>query len=233
MGLPVRLLLHAPRRTRGAPAARAAFARIASLDQMMSDYRPDSELRRLEGRPGERVRRQPGAARRAADRARRRAHDRRRVRSDRRSARRAVARGARDAAAPGRRRRRRARALVGWRQIEIDRADRPFDSPRPGCGSISAASPRATSCRKRLRTLRDARRYGRASSKPAATSSSATLRRAGRAGRLPRLAPIPCSRNAPARSRTPRSRRPDLPRSSSRSTASATRTSSIHAPGSG
>ena len=49
MGLPVRILLHASDERRAESAVRAAFARIAALDQMMSDYRPDSELRRLEG----------------------------------------------------------------------------------------------------------------------------------------------------------------------------------------
>jgi thiamine biosynthesis lipoprotein len=48
MGLPVRLVLHAPDRPSAEAAARAAFARISQLDRMMSDYRPDSELRRLE-----------------------------------------------------------------------------------------------------------------------------------------------------------------------------------------
>jgi thiamine biosynthesis lipoprotein len=48
MGMPVRILLHASDDRRAESAARAAFARIAALDQMMSDYRPDSELRRLE-----------------------------------------------------------------------------------------------------------------------------------------------------------------------------------------
>jgi len=47
MGLPVRILLHAPDERRAESAARAAFARIAKLDAMMSDYKPDSELRRL------------------------------------------------------------------------------------------------------------------------------------------------------------------------------------------
>lgn len=48
MGLPVRILLHAPDERRAETAARAAFDRIAALDDVMSDYRPDSELRRLE-----------------------------------------------------------------------------------------------------------------------------------------------------------------------------------------
>ena len=55
MGMPVRLVLHAPDEQSAIDAARAAFARIQSLDEMMSDYRPDSELRRLERKPGERV----------------------------------------------------------------------------------------------------------------------------------------------------------------------------------
>jgi thiamine biosynthesis lipoprotein len=53
--MPVRLLLHAPDERSALEAARAAFGRIKSLEEMMSDYRPDSELRRLEGRSGERV----------------------------------------------------------------------------------------------------------------------------------------------------------------------------------
>lgn len=48
MGLPVRILLHASDERRAQAAASAAFARIAALDAMMSDYRPESELRRLE-----------------------------------------------------------------------------------------------------------------------------------------------------------------------------------------
>lgn len=52
MGLPVRIVLYAGDARSGDMAARAAFDRIAALDQMMSDYRPDSELRRLEGHPG-------------------------------------------------------------------------------------------------------------------------------------------------------------------------------------
>jgi thiamine biosynthesis lipoprotein len=49
----VHVVLHAPGSEAARRAATAAFARIAILDQMMSDYRPDSELRRLEGRTGE------------------------------------------------------------------------------------------------------------------------------------------------------------------------------------
>ena len=55
MGMPVRLVLHASDERSALNAARAAFARIQSLDEMMSDYRPGSELRRLERKPGERV----------------------------------------------------------------------------------------------------------------------------------------------------------------------------------
>ena len=59
MGLPVRLVLHARDRQTAEPAARAACARIASLDQMMSDYRPDSEQRRLDSHAGTFVRVSP------------------------------------------------------------------------------------------------------------------------------------------------------------------------------
>lgn len=53
MGLPVRMILHAADEDRARTAAAAAFARIAALDRIMSDYRPDSELRALEANPGE------------------------------------------------------------------------------------------------------------------------------------------------------------------------------------
>ena len=46
MGLPVRIVVHAEEQ-RARDSARAAFDRIAALDRMMSDYRPDSELRRI------------------------------------------------------------------------------------------------------------------------------------------------------------------------------------------
>jgi FAD:protein FMN transferase len=49
MGVPVRIRLHAADVPAAENAARAAFARIATLDRMMSDYRADSELKRLEG----------------------------------------------------------------------------------------------------------------------------------------------------------------------------------------
>ena len=52
MGLPVRLVLHADEAT-ARRAATAAFTRIASLDRMMSDYRPDSELSELNMHAGE------------------------------------------------------------------------------------------------------------------------------------------------------------------------------------
>jgi thiamine biosynthesis lipoprotein len=51
MGMPVRLVLHAAGPETARPAAAAAFDRIAALDRMMSDYRDDSETRRLGERP--------------------------------------------------------------------------------------------------------------------------------------------------------------------------------------
>ncbi len=59
MGLPVRTVVYAADRPEAEAAARAAFARIAALDRMMSDYRLDSELRRLERHSGEYVRVSP------------------------------------------------------------------------------------------------------------------------------------------------------------------------------
>ena len=52
MGLPVRLVVHGDEAT-ARRAATAAFTRIASLDRLMSDYRPDSELSELNLRAGE------------------------------------------------------------------------------------------------------------------------------------------------------------------------------------
>jgi thiamine biosynthesis lipoprotein len=53
MGVPVRISMHAPSDSVAREAARAAFARIAELDQKMSDYRPLSEVRLLSEKPGE------------------------------------------------------------------------------------------------------------------------------------------------------------------------------------
>jgi FAD:protein FMN transferase len=47
MGVAVRIRFYPERRTRATDVAAAAFARIAALDRMMSDYRPDSDLRTL------------------------------------------------------------------------------------------------------------------------------------------------------------------------------------------
>jgi FAD:protein FMN transferase len=52
MGVPVRIVLHAGPEAGAREAAAAAFARIAALDRMMSDYRDDSELRALERAAG-------------------------------------------------------------------------------------------------------------------------------------------------------------------------------------
>ena len=52
MGVPVRMILHAPSDVVAGNAARAAFARIAELDDKMSDYRPHSEVRMLSEQPG-------------------------------------------------------------------------------------------------------------------------------------------------------------------------------------
>lgn len=49
MGVPVRLVFYTGSDGAAAAAATAAFARIAQLDSRLSDYRADSELRRLDG----------------------------------------------------------------------------------------------------------------------------------------------------------------------------------------
>jgi len=53
MGVPVRMVLHSSSDLVASKAARAAFARIAELDDKMSDYRPQSEVRMLSQRPGD------------------------------------------------------------------------------------------------------------------------------------------------------------------------------------
>jgi len=52
MGMPVRIRMFAPSPDDARRAATAAFARIAVLDRMMSDYRSDSELRQLSAAHG-------------------------------------------------------------------------------------------------------------------------------------------------------------------------------------
>src|SRR5579884_731169 len=47
MGTRFKIILYAPDRAAADAAAREAFARVATLDAIMSDYRPDSELMRL------------------------------------------------------------------------------------------------------------------------------------------------------------------------------------------
>jgi FAD:protein FMN transferase len=47
MGVETRIVLYAGAEERAAEAARAAFARVAVLDSLLSDYRADSELNRL------------------------------------------------------------------------------------------------------------------------------------------------------------------------------------------
>ena len=55
MGVETRIVLFASD-ANAAHAARAAFARIAALEDIMSDWRPTSEVRRLDQRPGQWVR---------------------------------------------------------------------------------------------------------------------------------------------------------------------------------
>src|SRR5207253_9597553 len=55
MGVAGRIELYAPDDAAARQAARAAYARIAELEDIMSDYRPESEVRRLAERPGSAV----------------------------------------------------------------------------------------------------------------------------------------------------------------------------------
>jgi FAD:protein FMN transferase len=56
LGVTIRIVLYAPDDAVARAAARAAYARIAELENIMSDYRPQSEVRRLAERPGTPVR---------------------------------------------------------------------------------------------------------------------------------------------------------------------------------
>ncbi len=56
MGVAVRIVLYAPDDATARRAARAAYGRMAELEDVMSDYRPESEVRRLAARAGEAVR---------------------------------------------------------------------------------------------------------------------------------------------------------------------------------
>ena len=53
MGMEVRLVLYAPDRESSVQAAEAAFAEVAILDSLLSSYRSDSELMRVNRRAGE------------------------------------------------------------------------------------------------------------------------------------------------------------------------------------
>ena len=53
MGMEVRIVMHSRDEALARSAARRAFDRIEALENIMSDYRPESELRRLERRAGE------------------------------------------------------------------------------------------------------------------------------------------------------------------------------------
>ena len=59
MGMPVRVVLFAPSDSAARTAARAAFRQIAALDDDLTDYRPGSELEKIESKPGEWVRIKP------------------------------------------------------------------------------------------------------------------------------------------------------------------------------
>jgi FAD:protein FMN transferase len=53
MGVPFRMVLYAAERHLAEEAAAAAFARVAQLNQIMSDYETDSELNELSRTSGE------------------------------------------------------------------------------------------------------------------------------------------------------------------------------------
>lgn len=132
MGMPVRIVLYAPAEPAARRAAAAAFARIAALDAAMSDYRADSEIRAV-------ARLAPSAVPVSADvfRVVSRAIEIARATGgafdptvgplvalwrDGRATGRLPARAALTAA----------RALTGWRRVDLDAARQSIRLPEPG-----------------------------------------------------------------------------------------------------
>ncbi len=156
MGLPVRLALYATSESEARTAARLSFERIAALDRIMSDYRTDSELRRLEARAGQPVvvsRDLLAVVQRAVEisRATDGAFDPTVAplvalwREARRTGR-----------MPPREALDRARALVGSHRLELDTVRSTIRIERRECAWTSVALPRATSYRKRWQIMRSA-----------------------------------------------------------------------------
>ena len=217
MGMPVRVVLYADTEAEARRAATAAFARVDALEQIFSDYRAGSEVSRLSARAQEWV---PvsgelfALTRRAIEIAR-------------------LTDGAFDPTVGPlvslwREARRTktlppaatiesARARVGWPLIDLDEHRRAIrlktEGMRLDFGGIAKGY-----------ILQDALRAAAAAgvTRPLleATSSSATLRRSVMAGASRRQRATRRSRIKRAACATWRSRRPDLPHSSSRSTAS-------------
>ena len=155
MGLPVRLALYATDELEARTAARLSFERIAALDRIMSDYRTDSELRRLEARPGQRVVVSRDSWRSSGVRWRSRGRPMARsIRQSRRWSR----SGATHAATGACRRVRISTAHGHWLAF-IASSSMPathLSASRLECAWTWVASPRATSYRRRWQILRSA-----------------------------------------------------------------------------
>jgi thiamine biosynthesis lipoprotein len=191
MGVQVRIVAYAPDALAAERAARAAFARIAALEDLLSDYRPTSELMRLCARAGGR----PVAVSpelffvlaRAQEMARRSdgAFDVtvgplvalwRRAR--------------RSGALPTLRELRAARALVGWRKVRLDPSKRTVQLLTPGMQLDRAGSRRGTRATRRSACCAKTASHS-PWSKRAATSRFRARRRANAAGRSRSSAPPP------------------------------------------
>jgi FAD:protein FMN transferase len=155
MGMPVRLVLHAASSEAARLAAASAFDRIAVLDRMMSDYRDDSELRRLDARPLEWIPASPelfAVLTRAVEIAQATggAFDPTVAPLV------ALWREARKAGRlPERSRLEAARALVGWRDIQFDSSRRAIRLGRPGMRLDLGGIAKGYILQDALRTLRD------------------------------------------------------------------------------
>ena len=175
MGTTFRIVLYAADEATAKKAAKAAFARVAELNAIMSDYQPTSELMKLcEKAGGEPV--QVSADLFKISRSEEDGEaDRRRLRCQHRPGGSSLATGPADGELPKAEEIKKALALVDYRKISSIRKAARCSYSWSACCSIWAALPRATLRMRRWRSC-----GGTASRgpwwRPAATSRSATRR---------------------------------------------------------
>ena len=158
MGVRARIVLYSPDEAAAAAAARAAFDRIALLEDIMSDYRPTSELMRLCDRAGGPPVRVSPALMFVLVRSQelsRRSHGAFDVtvgplaklwRAARKSGK-----------LPAQSDLRAAMKLVGWRKISLDTVARTVSLSTPGMRLDLGGIAKGYACDEALRTIRDCR----------------------------------------------------------------------------